>query len=69
MKGKLFKGERIIRILKEAERGMSVAQVRLQHNCAEPLFYGWKSKFGWVTIFENNQLRPLERQNTQQRTY
>ena len=35
MKGKRFKEEQIIRILQEAERGMTGAEVCRQHNCSE----------------------------------
>ena len=38
MKGKRFKEEQIIRILHEAERGLTVAKVCRQHNCSEQSF-------------------------------
>ena len=65
MKGKRFKEEQIIRILQEAERGMTVAEVCRQHNCSEQSFYRWKAKFGGMTISETKRLRSLERENTQ----
>ena len=65
MKGKRFKEEQIIRILQEAERGMTVAEVCRQHNCAEQSFYRWKAKFGGMTISDTKRLRSLERENTQ----
>ena len=65
MKGKRFKEEQIIRILQEAERGMTVAEVCRQHNCAEQSFYRWKAKFGGMTISAIKRLRSLERENTQ----
>ena len=65
MKGKRFKEEQIIRILQEAERGMTVAEVCRQHNCSEQSFYRWKAKFGGMTISEIKRLRSLERENTQ----
>ena len=65
MKGKRFKEEQIIRILQEAERGMTVAEVCRQHNCAEQSFYRWKAKFAGMTISDTKRLRSLERENTQ----
>ncbi len=38
MKGKRFKEEQIIRILHEAEGGLTVAEVCRKHNCSEQSF-------------------------------
>ena len=65
MKGKRFKEELSIRMLHEAERGMTVVEVCRPHNCSEQSFFRWKAKFGGMTISEIKRLRSLERQNTQ----
>ncbi len=65
MKGKRFKEEQIIRILHEAERGMTVAEVCRQHNCSEPSFYRWKSRFGGMDVSDVKRLRELQRENTE----
>ena len=63
MKGKRFTEEQIIKILHEAERGMTVAEVCRQHNCSEQSFYRWKSKFGGMEVSDAKRLRELEGEN------
>ena len=65
MKGKRFKEEQIIRILHEAERGMTVAEVCRQHNCSEQSFYRWKARFGGMDVSDVKRLRELQRENTE----
>ncbi len=65
MKGKRFKEEQIIRILHEAERGLTVAEVCRQHNCSEQSFYRWKAKFGGMEVSEVKRLRELQRENSE----
>ena len=65
MKGKRFKEEQIIKILHEAERGMTVAEVCRQHNCSEQSFYRWKAKYGGMEVSEAKRLRALERENAE----
>ncbi len=65
MKGNRFSEEQIIRILHEAEAGLSVAEVCRKHNCSEQSFYRWKAKFGGMQVAEAKRLRELERENAQ----
>ncbi len=65
MKGKRFKEEQIIRLLQEAESGLTVADVCRKHNCSEQSFYRWKAKFGGMTVSEAKRLRELRRENTE----
>jgi putative transposase len=65
MKGKRFTEEKIIRILQEAETGLSVADVCRKHNCSEQSFYRWKAKFGGMEVSEAKRLRELERENAE----
>jgi len=62
MKGKRFTEEQIIRILHEAEAGLSGADLCRKHNCSEQSFYRWKSKFGGMDVSEAKRLRELEHQ-------
>ncbi len=63
MKGKRFKEEQIIRLLQEAESGLTVADVCRKHNCSEQSFYRWKAKFGGMTVSEAKRLKELVREN------
>ena len=63
MKGKRFTEEQIIRILQEADSGLSVADICRKHNCSEQSFYRWKTKFGGMDVSEAKRLRELEREN------
>ena len=52
MKGKRFTEQQIIRILQEAEAGLSVSDVCRKHNCSEQSFYRWKSQYGGMEVLE-----------------
>ena len=56
--------EQIIRILKEAESGIPVADLLREHNIAQGTFYRWKSKFGGMDVSEAKRLKALEEENT-----
>ena len=65
MKQKRFTDEQIIRILQEAQSGLTVADVCRKYNCSEQSFYRWKAKFGGMDICEAKRLRELERENSE----
>ena len=68
MKGMQFTEEQIIRILQEAEAGLSVADVCRKYNCSEQSFYRWKSKFGGMEVSDAKRLKELERENGELKT-
>ncbi len=63
MKGKRYSEEQIIRILREAECGKSVAQVCREHGVSEYSFYRWRKKFSGMDVCEAKRLRELEAEN------
>jgi putative transposase len=56
--------EQIIRILKEAESGVPVADLLREHNISQGTFYRWKAKFGGMDVNEARRLKALEEENT-----
>ena len=65
MKNKRFKEEQIIRILHEAETGVTVADICRKYNCSEQSFYRWKSKYGGMDVSEAKRLKDLEHENAE----
>jgi putative transposase len=55
--------EQIIKILREADSGLSIAEVCRKHGIAEAMFYRWRNKFGGLQESEALRLKELEREN------
>ena len=62
---KRFTEEQIVRILHEAEGGMSTRDVCRKHGIAEQTFYRWKTKHGGMDVSEAKRLKALERENSE----
>jgi putative transposase len=63
-KGTRYSEEQIIRILKEVESGITVAEVCRQHGVAEQTVYRWRNKYGGLETSELQRLRELEAENS-----
>jgi putative transposase len=63
MRGKRFKQEQIIAVLKEAEAGISVMELCRKYGICGGTFYNWKAKYGGLTVNEARRIRSLEDEN------
>ena len=58
-----FTEEQIIRVLKEAEAGVKVADLVRKHGISEQTLYRWKAKYGGMSVNEARRLKQLEDEN------
>ena len=61
---KRFTEEQIIKILHEAERGITIDEIIRKYNIGRTTFYGWRKRFQGMSIPEAKRLRSLEKENT-----
>lgn len=60
---KRFTEEQIIGFLREADAGLPVKELCRKHGFSEASYYGWKAKFGGMTVSEAQKLKALEAEN------
>jgi putative transposase len=63
-KGTRYTEEQILRILKEVESGVTVAEACRQYGVSEQTVYRWRSKYGGLETKELQRLRLLEAENS-----
>ena len=63
MRSVRFTEEQIIGILKEADAGVSVAELCRKYGMSDATYYNWKAKYGGLTVSEARRLRVLEDEN------
>ena len=57
--------EQIIRILREADTGLSAEEVCRKHSISSQTFYRWRDKYGGMDLKEAQRLRDLEKENAE----
>lgn len=62
-KGKRYKEEEIIRILREAESGVPVGELLRKHNVSAGTYYRWKSRYGGMEVQQLRRMKELEGEN------
>lgn len=57
--------EQIIRILREADTGLSAEELCRKDGISTQTFYRWRDKFGGMDLKEAQRLRDLEKENAE----
>lgn len=63
MKRTRFTEHQIVKILKEAEAGVPVADLCRQYSFSKSSFYKWKAKYGGMDATALRRLKELEEEN------
>ncbi len=63
MKRKRFSVEQIVAVLKQAERGLPVAESTRQVGISEQTFYRWKKQYGGLQSDQVRELKVLQDEN------
>lgn len=64
MRGKRFKEDEIIAILKEHEGGVSPQELGRKYGVSDTTIRNWKAKYGGLTVSEARRVRLLEDENS-----
>jgi len=65
MKKSRYSDSQILRILKQAENGVPVAELCREHGMSSATFYKWRSKYGGMDASLMARMKELERENRQ----
>lgn len=63
MKKSRFSDSQILSILKQAESGVSVAELCREHGMSAAAFYQWRSKFGGMDASLMKEIKELRAEN------
>ena len=63
MKKSRFNESQIMCILKEAQRGIPVAELCRTHGISNATFYSWRSKYGGMDASMISELKALQEEN------
>ena len=63
MRGKRYKEEQIVGILKEFEAGISAQDLGRKYGVSDNTIYNWKAKYGGLVVSEVRRLKALEDEN------
>lgn len=56
--------EEIIKIIREADTGVSTAEICKKHGISEQTYYRWRQKYGGLDPAEAKRMKELEKENT-----
>ena len=65
MKRSKFSEQQVLAILKEVEKGRTVAEVCRENTISDSTYFNWKAKYGGMTASDIKRLRELEEENRQ----
>ena len=63
MRKSRFSEEQIVKILRQHEQGLKVAELCRQNGISEQTYYRWKSKYGGMEVSDVKRLKELEAEN------
>ena len=64
MRKSRFSETQIVGILKDAESGLSVADLIRKHGVSKATFFKWRSQYGGASVADVKRLRELEVENS-----
>ena len=63
MKGTRYTEQQIVKILKEAEAGVPLTELRRQYGFSPSSYYKWKAKYGGMEASDLRRMKALEAEN------